>query len=132
MSIVAIDVGLKRIGAAVYLENVIVPLDAILRRNRVQAARDISTLLREYKAEILVAGLSANDEMQRRIRHFVSLLEFDGEIAFTDEDFSSCEAKERMKGVVKQKRDGRVDSLAAMIILERYLQNRLSKPAEKY
>ncbi|MDR0665811.1 MAG: Holliday junction resolvase RuvX [Campylobacteraceae bacterium] len=121
MSIVAIDVGLKRIGAAVCLKrNVIVPLNAVLRRNREQAANDISKLLHEYEAEILVVGLPSNDEMKRRIKHFVSLLKFEGETVFIDEDFSSHEAKERMKGVVKQKRDGRVDSLSAVIILERF------------
>jgi putative Holliday junction resolvase len=122
MSIVAIDVGLKRIGAAVCLkDSVIVPLDAILRRNREQAASDVDELLREYEAEVLAVGLPANDETRRRIKHFASLLKFKGEIVFVDEDFSSYEAKERMRGVVKQKRDGRVDSLSAAIILERYL-----------
>ncbi|MDR2080815.1 MAG: Holliday junction resolvase RuvX [Campylobacteraceae bacterium] len=120
MSVVAIDIGLKRIGAAVCLNGVIMPLDAVLRHNREQAARDIDELLREYKAEVLVVGLPTNDEMRRRIRHFASLLKFDGKIVFVDEDFSSCEAKERMRGVVKQKRDGRVDSLSAVIILERF------------
>ncbi|MDR2790688.1 MAG: Holliday junction resolvase RuvX [Campylobacteraceae bacterium] len=120
MNIAAIDVGLKRIGAAVCLEGVIMPLDAVLRRNREQAAHDIDKLLREYKADILAVGLPTNEEMRKRIRHFASLLEFGGKIVFIDEDFSSYEAKERMKGIVKQKRDGRVDSLAAAIILERF------------
>ncbi|MDR0761757.1 MAG: Holliday junction resolvase RuvX [Campylobacteraceae bacterium] len=125
MSIVAIDVGLKRIGAAVCFEgDVIVPLSAVLRRNREQAASDTSEILREYKAEILVVGLPTNNETARRIKHFVSLLEFEGEIVFADEDFSSYEAKERMRGVVKQKRDGRVDSLSAVVILERFKEGR--------
>ena len=59
--------------------------------------------------------------MQRRIKHFVSLLDFDGEICFVNEDMSSIEAEDSMKGLIKYKRDGRVDSLAAKIILERYL-----------
>jgi putative Holliday junction resolvase len=33
------------------------------------------------------------------------------------------EAEELMKGDIKYKRDGRVDSLAAKIVLERYLQH---------
>ncbi|MDR1614519.1 MAG: Holliday junction resolvase RuvX [Campylobacteraceae bacterium] len=121
MNIAAIDIGLKRIGAAICLhEGIITPLDAILRQNRVQAARDIDELLCEYKVEILVVGLPTNDEMKRRIKHFVSLLKFQGRVVFTDEDFSSHEAKERIKGVVKQKRDGRIDSIAAAIILKRF------------
>jgi putative Holliday junction resolvase len=125
VSIVAIDVGLKRIGVAICLKgSVIVPLDAILRCNRKQAAHDIDELLYKRKAKILVVGLPENDEMKRRIRHFVSLLEFSGEIVFADEDFSSYEAKERMKGVAKQKRDGRIDSLSAVIILERFKESK--------
>jgi putative Holliday junction resolvase len=49
-------------------------------------------------------------------------LKFDGKINFQEEDMSSVEAEELIKGDMKYKRDGRVDSLAAKIILERYLQ----------
>ena len=59
--------------------------------------------------------------MQRRINHFVNLLEFKGKIKFQNEDMSSIEAEELIKGEIKYKRDGRIDSIAAKIILERYL-----------
>ena len=59
--------------------------------------------------------------MERRIKHFVSLLKFSGEIFYQDEYASTLEAKEMMRGVTKQKRDGKIDSIAAKIILERYL-----------
>jgi len=59
--------------------------------------------------------------MTRRIEHFVSLLAFDGTITYQDEYGSSVEAKELMQGVTKQKKDGKVDSMAAKIILERWL-----------
>ena len=39
---------------------------------------------------------------------------------------SSIEAEEMMKGEIKYKRDGRVDSLAAKIILERFLAKKPS------
>ncbi|DAB35559.1 MAG TPA: Holliday junction resolvase RuvX, partial [Sulfurospirillum cavolei] len=32
------------------------------------------------------------------------------------------EAKEMMQGTMRQKRDGRIDSIAAKVILERYLE----------
>lgn len=124
--IAAIDVGLKRIGVALCLQsNIITPQEAILRKNRNQAARDVDNFLKEWQIDILVVGLprggSSEEEMERRIKHFVSLLEFDKEIAFVDEYGTSAEAKEMMQGVIKQKRDGKIDSLAAKIILERYL-----------
>jgi putative Holliday junction resolvase len=104
------------------------PQVAILRKNRNQAARDVDTFLKEWGIELLVVGVpkggSSEDEMQRRIEHFVSLLEYDKEIVFMDEYGSSIEAKEMMQGVTKQKRDGKVDSLAAQIILQRYLASK--------
>ena len=123
--IVAIDVGLKRIGVA-FTPNlsVVVPLPAIIRKNRNQAAREVENLLNEYKADILVVGLPlTNEEMQRRIKHFVSLLNFNGKIEFVDESYTSAVVEEEMKGKIKYKRDGRVDSLVAKMLLERFLEN---------
>lgn len=121
-----IDVGLKRIGVALCLhEDIITPYEAIHRHNRDQAARDVDAFLEAWDIECLVVGLpksgSSSEEMQRRIKHFVSLLRFNKEIVYHDEYGSSVEAKEIMQGVVKQKRDGRVDSMAAKVILERYV-----------
>ena len=118
-----IDVGLKRIGLATSLHaSIITPQSAILRKNRDQAARDVDSFLNTWEIDTLVVGLpSASPEMQRRINHFVKLLKFQGDIFFEEENMSSIEAEDLMKGDIKYKRDGRVDSLAAKIILERYL-----------
>ncbi len=123
--IVSIDVGLKRIGLA-YTPNlsVVVPLPAIIRKNRNQAAREVENALKEYKADILVVGFPlTNEEMQRRIKHFVSLINFNGKIEFIDESYTSAVIEEEMKGKIKYKRDGRVDSLVAKMLLERFLKN---------
>jgi putative Holliday junction resolvase len=127
--IAAIDVGLKRIGVALSLDGeVAMPQPAILRKNREQAAKEVSEFLKAWKVETLVVGLptegSDAEAMARRIGHFVSLLDFGGEVVTMAEDFSSFEAKERMRGAIRQKRDGRIDSIAAQIILERYLWKR--------
>lgn len=122
MSIMAIDVGLKRIGVALAVGQTVMPQTPVLRKNRNQAARDVSAVLREYGAKKLVVGVplggSSEDEMRRRIAHFVSLLEFDGEVVYQDEAMSSFEASEIY---AEDRRDGRLDSIAAMIILKRYL-----------
>ncbi len=130
MKIVALDVGLKRIGVAISPDGKIaLPVDAILRRGRKQAARDVSNYINEFGADIVVAGIplggSSEDEMRRRIEHFVSLLELDNNIKviFQDEAGSSYEAKELMRGDIKQKRDGRIDSIAASLILQRWLDS---------
>ncbi len=127
MKFASIDVGLKRIGIALCLDgSIVLPQDAILRKNRNQAARDINTFLKEWEIEKLIVGLpkggASEEEMERRITHFVSLLELQIPVAYQDEQGSSFEAKEMTKGDFKHKKDGRIDSVAAKIILERYLK----------
>lgn len=124
--LLAIDIGLKRIGVAISHEGKIVfPQDAIIRKNRNQASNAVDELIRIHKADKLIVGLpkggSSEDEMKRRIEHFISLLKSKIEIIYVDEYGSSNEAKELMTGVTKQKRDGKIDSIAAKIILERYI-----------
>ena len=131
--IAAIDVGLKRIGTAISPDGkTAMPQTPILRKNRDQAARDVDAFLRAWEIERLVVGLpkggASEEEMERRIRHFVGLLEFAGPVEFIDEAGSSAEAAERMRGVTRQRRDGKLDSVAAQLILERYL---LKKATEK-
>lgn len=123
MKLACIDVGLKRIGLAICLaSNIVTPQSAILRKNRDQAALDVNAFLKEWEIEKLIVGFpSASEEMQRRIKHFVSLLELTIPYEFCEENMSSIEAEDIMKGNIKYKRDGRVDSLAAKIILERFL-----------
>jgi len=132
MKIASIDVGLKRVGVATCLGgSIVMPNSAIERINRNQAARDVLSFLQEWEIDTLVVGLpkggSSQDEMERRIKHFVSLLNITDDITiyYQDEAGSSHEAKEQMKGIMKQKRDGRIDSLAAKIILERWMESRV-------
>ena len=128
MKLACIDVGLKRIGVAICLDgNIVVPQNAILRKNRNQAARDVKTFLEEWEIEKLIVGLpkdaESSEEMERRIKHFVSLLDLDIEVAYQDEQSSSIEAKELTMGIFKHKKDGKIDSIAAKIILERWLKH---------
>ncbi len=122
--IVAIDVGLRRIGVAFGYDNSIaIPADPIIRDNRKNAAMKLSKLLKENGATKLIVGIpkggSSEDEMKRRIEHFVSLIEFDGDIVYVDESFSTFEAQ-NLATFSSKKKDGKRDSLAAMIILQRY------------
>ncbi|EIF50235.1 Holliday junction resolvase RuvX [Sulfurovum sp. AR] len=126
MKLASIDVGLKRIGVAICLDGkIVMPQNAILRKNRNQAAKDLKTFLEEWEIEKLIVGLpkdaESSEEMERRIKHFVSLLDLDIEVAYQDEQSSSIEAKELTMGQFKHKKDGKLDSIAAKIILERWL-----------
>ena len=127
MKLASIDVGLKRIGVAICLDGkIVMPQNAIFRKNRNQAARDVNTFLTEWEIDKLIVGLpkdsSSSEEMERRIKHFVSLLELIIPVEYQDEQGSSIEAKELTMGVFKHKKDGKIDSIAAKIILERYLK----------
>jgi len=120
--IIGIDVGLKRIGIAFSNGSVVVPLPAVIRKNRNQAADEVMNIINEYKADTLVIGLPmTNEEMQRRIRHFTNLLPFEGKKVFVDESYTSAEVEEEIKGVIKHKKDGRIDSLVAKKLIENYL-----------
>ncbi len=127
MKIASIDVGLKRIGVAICLDgDIVFPKDAILRKNRNQASRDVREFLLEWGIELLIVGLpkggSSEEEMERRIKHFVSLLQLDNiRVEYQDECGTSMEAKELTQGVFRHKRDGKIDSIAAKLILERWL-----------
>lgn len=126
MKLACIDVGLKRIGLAISLdEKIVIPQEAILRKNRNQAAKDINLFLKEWEIEKLVVGLpkdaESSEEMERRIKHFVGLLDLNIPVVYQDEQSSSIEAKELTQGVFRHKKDGKIDSIAAKIILERYL-----------
>jgi len=127
MRYLAMDLGLKRIGIAYSADgNLVSPLKAIERRNRNQAAAELKTLLHEWEAEALVVGIpmggSSEEEMRRRVAHFLNLVDFQGEIFYQDESDTSLEAEALMKGEISYRRDGRIDSIAAMIILKRYLK----------
>lgn len=131
-NIASIDVGLKRIGFAYSPDgSVVFPLDAIMRKNRDQASSDLKKLLDKYNIQILVVGLpkggDSEDEMKRRIEHFVSLIKFDGKVFYQDEYGSSSEAKELTAGVFKHKKDGKLDSVSAQLILERWLRTQGAK-----
>ncbi|MCR2099923.1 Holliday junction resolvase RuvX [Campylobacter upsaliensis] len=123
MRALALDLGLKRIGLALYVENIAVPLNAVLRKNRNQAASEVQKLIKEHQISKLIVGLpkggASEVEMTKRVQHFISLLEFGGEVIFVDEAYTSKEAQDL--GVANsRKKDGKLDSLAALIMLRGY------------
>ena len=127
MKYLCIDLGLKRIGLAYSAhKDIVTPLPSIIRKNRNQAASEVQKAIKEWEADAVVVGIplggSSEDEMRRRINHFMNLVDFKGDVFFQDEADSSKEAKEIIQGQMKHIRDGRIDSISAMIILQRYLQ----------
>lgn len=123
----AIDLGLKRIGIAYSAhKDLVTPFQAIIRKNRNQASDEVKKFIKEWEIDTVVIGIplggSSEDEMRRRIEHFMNLVNFDGEVFYQDEAGSSKEAEALTKGEIKHIRDGRIDSISVMIILQRYLR----------
>jgi len=126
---IAIDLGLKRIGLAYSAhKDIVTPLNAVIRKNRNQASSEVKKVIDEWEVDVVVVGIplggSSEDEMKRRIAHFMNLVDFKGEVFYQDEAGSSLEAENMMKGEIKYIRDGRVDSISAMVILQRFLQQK--------
>ncbi|NDJ26438.1 Holliday junction resolvase RuvX [Campylobacter sp. MIT 12-8780] len=121
MNALVLDWGLKRMGVALCINSqVAIPLQAILRKNRNQAANELKELLKEYQISLLLVGKGSNSDesMQKRIRHFISLLDFKGEVCFIDESFTSKDAA-KLSSLSTQK-DGKSDSLAALLMAKDY------------
>jgi len=122
----AIDLGLKRIGLAYSAhKDIVTPLQSIIRKNRNQASDEVKKAIKEWEIDTVVVGVplggSSEEEMKRRIAHFMNLVAFEGKVFYQDEAGSSKEAEALIKGEMKHLRDGRIDSISAMIILQRYL-----------
>ncbi|MDO7252389.1 Holliday junction resolvase RuvX [Helicobacter cappadocius] len=126
------DVGLKKIGLAICLNNIVLPLDPILRKNRNQASLELRDFLTKKGIKTLVVGLPSGgtpgyEDTRSRIKHFITLVEFAGEIVFVNEDYSSLEAFEeishmRRKSKIQAQKNGKLDSIAACKILQRFLE----------
>jgi len=128
MRLASLDIGLKRIGIAISLDGKMVfPQNAIFRRETTQAIIEIKKFLEEWQIEKIIVGLpkggSSEEVMTKEITSFISKLQekMDIKVEYQNEYGSSKEAKEMTKGVFRHKKDGKIDSISAKIILERWL-----------
>ncbi|MDR2638432.1 MAG: Holliday junction resolvase RuvX [Helicobacteraceae bacterium] len=129
MPTLAIDLGLKRIGLAYSPDDKIaLPLGAVIRVNRDQAAKAALGVAKAYNIDRIVFGVpiggSSEEAMRRRAAHFAALIGLDAPVFYEDETNSSQEAATLAAGRLGKTKDGRLDSLAALIILERFLERK--------
>jgi putative Holliday junction resolvase len=151
--ILALDVGERRIGvaAADSETRVALPVGVVERSEPAADADAIARLIEEQKAEALVLGLpiSLNGSLgpqAQLVRAFGDDLagQFDLPVEYWDERLSTVEAQRRLappaKHARKDKRNrsgksrrvspGRIDAVAAAIILQSYLDRRAGPSAE--
>ena len=127
--LIGIDFGDRRTGVAVTdpTGTVVTPLDAIPGNRDSVVAKAIVELARERDTQLIVVGLPLAGSGQvghraERTLKFVTALEQVAPCPVTtvDESFSTDEAHRRLQGMSPSRRKGVADSVAAMVILERY------------
>ncbi len=135
MRILGLDYGSKRIGVAVCDELGITAqgIATITRKNRTQVLNEIAVFIRKYNVEKIVIGyplrLDGTEGIQcEKIRKFAKLLEitFSIPVIKQDETLTTKEAEEILiqANVRREKRKAVVDKIAAILILQGYLDSR--------
>jgi putative holliday junction resolvase len=130
--ILCLDIGERRIGVAVSdeLGTIASPVGMIRREGDV--AREVRSLIDQYGAVRLVAGLpvglSGREGPQAAtVREFTDALagEIDLPLEYWDERLSTAVAERSLieGGTRRNKRKGKVDAVAAAVILQGYLDH---------
>jgi len=129
--IVSLDIGTKRIGVAVSdaLWFGAVPLYTIDRKSDKQALDKIKEICKEYNTDTILIGIPYNMDgtlgfQAKNCIDFIKPLENNYVILKQDERLSSDTAENilKQKGKKYTKNKGLVDTVAACVILENYLE----------
>ena len=130
--IVALDIGTKRIGVAVSdaLGLGASPVKLIQRNNDRQALSEIEKICNEYRTNTILIGIPYNMDgtlgfQAKNCLNFIKPLENRYKILKQDERLSSQAAEDilKQKGKKYTKNKGLVDTTAACVILQEYLEN---------
>ncbi len=130
--IISLDIGTKRIGIAVSDALYIgaTPIKTIQRTTDKKALEEIKQLCKEYSTDIILIGIPYNMDgtlgfQAKNCIDFIKPLENEYTILKQDERLSSATAEEilRQKGKKYTKQKALVDSTAAAVILQDYLDS---------
>ena len=133
--LLGLDIGEKRIGVALSDESQLLarPLTAITRAAKRADFETIGKLIAEHGVERVIAGLPrtrrGEEGLQaRRVRRYVEALAaaIGVPIVYQDERYTSLEAEERLAVRRRPRQKGDIDAAAAAIILQDYLNQKLS------
>ena len=139
MAILGVDFGLKRVGIA-FAENsgTVAFAGPALTGTREELLRRVAEEARTRQATVVVVGLPRNmdgteGEIAARARAFAHKLReaVAGEVVMWDERLTSVQADRAMLGadLSRKKRRRRVDSVAAQLLLQSYLDARGESPS---
>lgn len=140
MRVICLDIGTKRIGVAATdpLGISVQGIKVIERRGGGRDLAEIESLCRELGAERLVIGLPLDEEggsgpaakkievFAKRLGEYISSKGITIEIEMWDERYSTSEAEARLISfnVSRQKRRRVIDKMAAVVVLEDYLESK--------
>jgi len=131
--ILAVDFGERRTGLAAtdYTGTIALPLPALVGLAERACAEAIGNVARDRESQLIVVGLplAARGEIGARAQRtlaFVASLRAVAPcpVATVDETFSTDEAHQRLAGMKAAQRKKHADSVAAVVILERYRSGR--------
>jgi putative Holliday junction resolvase len=134
MRILALDPGTKRIGVAVSdpLKMIASPLENIDAEPFTAFLSRLKELIREKEVELIIVGMPRNmdgsyGESAAKVREFVTVLKeaIQVPIQTVDERLTSAQANRILKegGVRGSDRKGKVDPMAAALMLRSYLDH---------
>jgi putative Holliday junction resolvase len=131
--ILAVDWGSKRIGIAISDPSAKFarPLGVIYHSSRTEDAQRIFALCVENSVKAIIMGVTFDDEniltpngrSASRLAEEISIL-FGKQVILWDESFTTKAAKQLQleKGISRKKRKGHQDEMAAVMLLEDYLE----------
>lgn len=137
LRILALDIGEKRCGIAVSDADCTMsfPLKVLPTDEVVNVSRSFRNILEDYEPSLLVSGLPVSmsgEEGPQAARIRQAAMDISGKVGipieFVDERLSSTEAKRIMReaGIDERHARGRIDGVAASLILEVFLEARLN------
>lgn len=135
MKILAIDFGEKRLGLAVGNSDTRTasPIDPLKRTSPAHDLSRLAGITAEYEIKKILLGLPLNmdgseGEITKKVKGFAKILKKNLllPLDFIDERLSSFEAEQELAplGLDRKKKKGKIDSVAAWILLKEYLEIR--------
>ena len=131
LKLMALDVGIKRIGIALAdsFIKIAIPFTTVEVNDGVESAvEQIIEIISKEEIDILVVGLPRNQSGEETsqtayTKEFVKNFEYSvDKICFQDESLTSIQAEDRLKSYGKPYSKGDIDMNAASIILQDYLE----------
>lgn len=139
MKLIALDVGSKRIGVAKADSSVRIAIPYSAVEVDGTEFKKIASLARAWDINSFVIGLPRNShgeetEQSKYVRKFALQLKHEipgAKVCFQDESLTSVEAEKRLKSRKKGYKKGDIDSEAAAIILQDFLEQHTGKPTSR-